>query len=327
MSAAYRIVLTGGQETPPVVTSATGTGYAIFNSATNALFYSMNILGLDFGAFLGQPAQTPGTTADDVSGAHFHGGATGVPGGVILGFMSDGDFAVSAIASNGSRTVTGNWQTTDAPSITPFIATFSGAGALGSAIPVYANFHTVGHGGGEIRGQLILIATDASETVTGTSGIDVLPGLGGNDVINGFGSSDNLIGAAGADTLNGGGGADKLNGGTGIDVLTGGAGVDKFVFNVAPTPGNRDTITDYTVVDDTIQIENAIFAGIGGPGTLAAAAFHAGAAAADASDRIIYNPANGRLYYDSDGLGGAAQVQFATLSVGLALTAAEFMVI
>jgi Ca2+-binding RTX toxin-like protein len=64
------------------------------------------------------------------------------------------------------------------------------------------NFHTVAHVAGEIRGQLVRIATDASETVTGTSGIDVLPGLGGDDV---------LIGGAGADVIDGGAGIDTAS--------------------------------------------------------------------------------------------------------------------
>ena len=63
------------------------------------------------------------------------------------------------------------------------------------------------------------------------------------------------------------------------------------------------------------------------PGTLAAAAFHIGAAAADASDRIIYNPASGALIYDANGTGVGGAVQFATLSLGLALTNADFVVI
>jgi serralysin len=44
-----------------------------------------------------------------------------------------------------------------------------------------------------------------------------------------------------------------------------------------------------------------------------ATAFHAGTAAADAADRIIYDQATGRIFYDADGLGGAAQVLFAQL--------------
>jgi serralysin len=52
-----------------------------------------------------------------------------------------------------------------------------------------------------------------------------------------------------------------------------------------------------------------------------------GAAAQDAQDRIIYNSATGALLYDSDGVGGAAAVQFAELSAGLALTNLDFLVV
>ena len=52
-----------------------------------------------------------------------------------------------------------------------------------------------------------------------------------------------------------------------------------------------------------------------------------GSAALDADDRIIYNTSNGGLYYDADGVGGQAAVQFATLSGVPPLTAADFIVI
>jgi len=52
-----------------------------------------------------------------------------------------------------------------------------------------------------------------------------------------------------------------------------------------------------------------------------------GAAAQDANDRIIYNNATGALLYDSDGVGGIAAIQFATLSTGLALTNLDFFVV
>ena len=137
---------------------------------------------------------------------------------------------------------------------------------------------------------------------------------------------DNILFAGlGNNTLNGAGGADTLNGGLGNDTLTGGANNDVFVFNTA-LAANLDIITDYNVAADTVRLENAIFTGLAA-GVLSAGAFHIGAAAADASDRIIYNAATGALSFDADGLGGAAQIQFATLSTGLLLTAADFVVI
>jgi Ca2+-binding RTX toxin-like protein len=57
---------------------------------------------------------------------------------------------------------------------------------------------------------------------------------------------------------------------------------------------------------------------------LQATAFTIGAAASTAQHRIIYNQATGALFYDADGTGAGAQVQFAKLSAGLALTTASF---
>ena len=52
-----------------------------------------------------------------------------------------------------------------------------------------------------------------------------------------------------------------------------------------------------------------------------------GAAAADATDRIIYNSGTGNLFFDQDGTGAAAQVLFADLATGLALTNNDFFVV
>ncbi|MBE9139178.1 hypothetical protein IQ254_18585 [Nodosilinea sp. LEGE 07088] len=51
-----------------------------------------------------------------------------------------------------------------------------------------------------------------------------------------------------------------------------------------------------------------------------------GAAAADASDRFIYNN-NGALLFDVDGAGGAAQVQIATLIGAPTITTADIVTI
>jgi serralysin len=44
------------------------------------------------------------------------------------------------------------------------------------------------------------------------------------------------------------------------------------------------------------------------------------------SDRIIYETDTGRLFFDADGNGAAAKVQFATIGANLAVTSADFFV-
>ena len=112
-------------------------------------------------------------------------------------------------------------------------------------------------------------------------------------------------GVAGADTLFGGGGSDLLDGGLAADTLTGGAGEDCFRFSTALGNGNVDWIKDFNVADDTILLDNLIFANVGGDGALALGAFFKSAAgvAHDADDRIIYDTDSGALSYDADGTG------------------------
>ncbi len=90
---------------------------------------------------------------------------------------------------------------------------------------------------------------------------------------------------------------------------------------------NRDTIAGFNVDDDVIELDNAIFTALGTPGPLASSAFYSGVGAHDANDRVIYNSTSGALLYDVDGTSAGAAVQFATLSSGLALTSADFLVI
>ena len=112
-----------------------------------------------------------------------------------------------------------------------------------------------------------------------------------------------------------------------IDVLTGGAGLDSFVFDFAPNRiTNVDSITDYNVADDRFLLDDAAFAGIGATGALGAARFKLGTAATDADDRIIYDAATGKVYFDANGNGAGGQIHFATVAIGTALTASEFVV-
>jgi len=163
-------------------------------------------------------------------------------------------------------------------------------------------------------------------TLTGSASIN---GTGNalDNVINGNNGANNLGGLSGNDTLRGGAGADALHGGTGNDTLDGGANADGFYFETAlDAATNVDTILGYVAADDTIFLDNAVFTGLA-DGALAAGAFNSGTAATEADDRIIYNAATGALLFDADGAGGAAAVQFATVTAGLVMTASEFTVI
>lgn len=170
------------------------------------------------------------------------------------------------------------------------------------------------------------INSSVSYSLGGTY-VEILSLIGSTN-INATGNSqaNTLYGNTGANTLNGSGGNDLLDGKAGSDTLTGGTGADIFAFTTALGATNVDTITDFVVVDDTIQLENAVFTGLAA-GALDANAFFIGAAANDASDRIIYNSATGALLFDADGNGAGAAIQFATLTTGLALTAADFVVV
>jgi Ca2+-binding RTX toxin-like protein len=135
----------------------------------------------------------------------------------------------------------------------------------------------------------------------------------------------NLTGNELAQTMQGNDGANVINGGGGADKMTGFGGNDSFVFNTALGAGNIDRITDFNKSQDKIHLDDAIFAGLK-LGGLSSDAFFAGTAAHDSSDHVIYNSATGALSFDSDGAGGASQIQFATLSPNLAVTSTSFFV-
>lgn len=160
---------------------------------------------------------------------------------------------------------------------------------------------------------------------TGSAGADVIVGAEGNDGISGADGDDILLGMGGADILSGGNGADLLYGGEGNDRLEGGAGDDLFVFTIGS--GGIDTIVDFTAGSDRFLLDRSLFAALS-PGELSENAFVRGTAALDAEDRIIFDPVNGALYYDADGAGGVAAVQFAIVGImGATMTAADIVVI
>ena len=138
----------------------------------------------------------------------------------------------------------------------------------------------------------------------------------------------NLTGNALQQRVIGNAGVNRLDGKAGSDVIAGGAGADVFVFTTGPGASNIDLITDYSVADDRIEIDNAVFAGLAA-GALGVAAFASNITglATTATQRIIYETDTGFLWFDADGNGAGARVQFADLTGGLAMAASEFMVI
>jgi Ca2+-binding RTX toxin-like protein len=168
--------------------------------------------------------------------------------------------------------------------------------------------------------------TPAPTPVVGDAGANTLTGGTGADTIQGQGGNDKLYGLAGADRLEGGTGNDTVAGGAGADTLSGGSGYDTFVFDAATSTG-RDQVLDFSTAYDTIQLENGVFTALTTTGRLASAAFWKGAAAHDASDRVLYDPTSGVVSYDPDGTGAAAAQQIVKLAGGLNVTAADFVVV
>jgi Ca2+-binding RTX toxin-like protein len=211
-----------------------------------------------------------------------------------------------------------------------------------------------------------LTGNTAANTLDGGSGNDVLIGLAGNDRYNVDSATDRAIEAAGggadtvyatssfalntnganvenlrlqgtgnnfakgtslANNLYGNSGNNVIDGIAGNDALVGRDGADTFRFTTTLNAStNVDRILDFIVADDTIAVDNAKFTGLAS-GNLLAGNFFIGTAAHDGNDRIIYNAANGALMFDRDGTGAIAAVRFATLDAGLALTAADFVVV
>jgi hypothetical protein len=109
-------------------------------------------------------------------------------------------------------------------------------------------------------GNDFLFGGDDNDTLNGDagadyidagSGADTLTGGLGNDVVKGRGGADTLFGGGGNDTVNGGKGDDTISGGTGDDKLVGGRGADTFVVSIQ---GGADTVTDFKIADDVIDL-------------------------------------------------------------------------
>lgn len=167
----------------------------------------------------------------------------------------------------------------------------------------------------------------------------VFKGNSAADAITGTQYADHLSGGGGDDSLNAGAGNDLLNGGAGNDILRGGAGVDMFVFSSDLDQAGVDRIVDFKGrIGEKIMLNAYVFEAVEvspklpvdekarDRGGLDASNFVIGKGAQDANDHIVYDQATGALYYDADGNGAGAAVQFAQFKAGTALKADYFLV-
>ncbi len=177
-------------------------------------------------------------------------------------------------------------------------------------------------------GDVVIELTDegtdtvkASVSVTLSDHVEKLILLGSADL--------DGTGNALANALTGNDGANILNGGAGKDSLKGGLGADTFRFDLIETSANRDTIADFVSGTDRIELAVSAFTSLvdHGLGALDVGELAFGKVAATADQHLIYDAAKGALYYDADGLGGAAQIQIALLSGKPAIDAGDIVLI
>ena len=130
--------------------------------------------------------------------------------------------------------------------------------------------------------------------------------------------------------ITGSSGNNVLDGKAGNDWLAGGAGSDTFTFSTALNgTRNVDTIADFTAGDDLIALSKKVFKKFASLSEVGEQYFKAGdgVLAQDADDHLLYDTADGSLYYDADGSGAGAAVKFAMLTNTPELTAADFTLI
>ncbi|MET1755133.1 hypothetical protein ABVV53_06645 [Novosphingobium sp. RD2P27] len=126
-------------------------------------------------------------------------------------------------------------------------------------------------------------------------------------------------------------GSDLIYGRGGSDIITGGSGADVFVFDMNLPRTSLLTITDFHAGEDRFALAFSAPGGIGTSGTFEASAFWSGEgvkAAHDADDRVIYDTASGKLYFDPDGTGSAQATLVAHLvNAPQNLTPADFLIL
>ena len=210
--------------------------------------------------------------------------------------------------------------------------------ATGNTFPSASN--NFGSGGYNFTSPVLFTGDATANSVTGTefadilsggSGADIFDGGLGDDTISGDDGNDSLFGGGGSDNLNGGTGDDTLIGGVGTNVLSGGSGLDVFVFS-GTAAGGGDSITNYSVADDVINLDKTGFAAFTTGGTLDASFYAYSSTVSDvtALEATLTGPSimaiydslsvSTKLYYDSNGSTVGGNSLFATVDVNLGIS-------
>ena len=165
-------------------------------------------------------------------------------------------------------------------------------------------------------GSDVAFGEEGGDTLIGDDGDDVLDGGAGGDVLNGGNGVDNLIGGGEGDILIGGPGGDRLEGGAGGDLY----------WWQAQTELN-DLVVGFNSAEDQLQFTGSQFGGFtAGSNLLNGSTFISSANPnpTGAVPTFLYNNADGSLFFDPDGTGGAARIFVALFQGAPALTAGDF---
>jgi len=148
----FKATITHDQEVPGIPDEgASGTATFVLNDAQNAFSYHIQLFGLDLDG-----NQTPANANDNVTRTHFHAAPAGVNGGIVFGQIDGSatlrndldDLVVNAAAG----TIDGVWDNAEGNGTT-LGAQLANLFAHG----LYFNVHTADHGGGEVRGQVVIV--------------------------------------------------------------------------------------------------------------------------------------------------------------------------
>ena len=168
-----------------------------------------------------------------------------------------------------------------------------------------------------INGSDIQLNVDASAsqnglTISDNAGNNTIHGSVYNDVISDSNGNDTVFGGAGNDSLNSRGGSNVFVFDSALDSTT---NVDNINFFIS-------TAFNFGY-SDTLRLDHNIFSALN-LGALSGNDFVVGAAV-DTTDHIL--KIGNAVYYDADGSGSIAPIEFVTLTGHTVLTAADFIIV